>query len=65
MKIYLCSPDETLSQAIEEVTKNDPDQRTFECDEQRDRCYIGDEVFSSAPVIINKSNQYYALRVVQ
>ncbi|WP_026660842.1 hypothetical protein [Butyrivibrio sp. AC2005] len=64
MKMYLCQPDETLSQALEEVIKNDPDGRTFECDEQKDRCYIGDEVFSTAPVIINKNNQYFAVRTV-
>ncbi len=65
MKIYLCGPEETLSQAVEEAIKNDPDGRQFECDEQRDRCYIGDEVFKTAPVIINKNNQYFALRVVE
>lgn len=65
MKIYLCKPDETLSQALEEVIKTDPDGRTFECDEEKDRCYIGDETFSSAPVIINKSNRYYAVREVK
>ncbi|WP_408070517.1 hypothetical protein [Butyrivibrio sp. JL13D10] len=65
MKIYLCSPEETIEQAVEEVIKGDPDGRKFECDEEKDRCYIGDEVFSTAPVIINKNNKYYAPRVVQ
>ncbi|WP_029322548.1 hypothetical protein [Butyrivibrio sp. AE3004] len=64
MKIYLCGPDETLSQALSNVMKNDPDERTFTLDEEKDRCYIGDEVFSTAPVIINKNNQYYAVREV-
>ena len=65
MKIYLCRPDETLDQALESVIKNDADGRNFVCDEEKDRCYIGDETFSTAPVIINKNNQYYAVRQVQ
>ena len=65
MKIYLCGPEETVSQAVERAIQNDPDGRNFVCDEEKDRCYIGDEVFSTAPVIINKNNQYYALRVVE
>ena len=64
MKIYLCGADETLSQALQNIIKNDPDERQFTLDEEKDRCYIGDEVFSTAPVIINKNNQYYALREI-
>ncbi len=62
MNIYLCSNDETLSQALENVNKNDKDGRTFVLDEEADRCYIGDEKFINAPVIINYHNTYYALR---
>ncbi|WP_026511194.1 MULTISPECIES: hypothetical protein [unclassified Butyrivibrio] len=60
MNIYLCSPEESLNEALDNIMKNDPDGRKFTLDEDRDRCYIGDEVFSTAPVIINKHNQYYA-----
>ena len=64
MNIYLCKPDETLSQALEAIMEKDPDGRKFTCDEEKDRCYIGDEAFINAPVIVNKNNQYYALRQV-
>ncbi len=60
MNIYLCSNDETLEQAISNINKNDPDGRTFVIDPDNDRCYIGDERFANAPVIINYHNTYYA-----
>ncbi len=60
MNIYLCSNDETLEQAVENINKNDRDGRTFTLNPETDRCYIGDEKFTSAPVIINYHNTYYA-----
>ncbi len=63
MNIYLCSNDETLSQALENINKNDSEGRVFTLDKDRDRCYIGDEQFKTAPVIINYRNTYYALKV--
>lgn len=64
MNIYLCKPDESLREALEAVMEKDPDGRKFTLDEVNDRCYIGDEAFVNAPVIINKNNQYYAVKQV-
>ncbi|MBE5859506.1 MAG: hypothetical protein E7301_05205 [Butyrivibrio sp.] len=64
MNIYLCKGDETLSQALEKINQTDAEGRKFELDEEKDRCYIGDEVFATAPVLIMRQNRYYALREV-
>ena len=62
MNIYLCAKDETLQEVLQRINENDPEGRTFELSEETDRCYIGDEKFASAPVIINYHNTYYAPR---
>jgi hypothetical protein len=64
MNIHLCGPDETLDQALEFINANDKEGRKYTFDREKDRCYIGDEVFSSAPVLINYKNTYYALHEV-
>ena len=64
MNIYLCKGDETLLQALENINQSDSEGRKFELDEEKDRCYIGDEAFANAPVLIMKQNRYYALRMV-
>lgn len=60
MNIYLCGRGESLSEALENINKNDKEGRTFILDEQKGRCYVGDEQFRNAPVIINYNNTYYA-----
>ena len=35
--------------------------KKYTFDKEADRCYIGDEAFVSAPVLINYKNTYYAL----
>ena len=62
MKIYLCGNDESLQDALRNVNESDPDGKTYVLDEEKDRCYIGDERFAKAPVIINFHNTYYAPR---
>ena len=64
MNIYLCKPDESLEQALEAIMEKDPDGMKFTGDQVKDRCYVGDEAFVNAPVIVNKNNQYYALKQV-
>ena len=64
MNIYLCGVNETLSEAIDNINKNDKEGRTFALDEKKDRCYVGDEKFREAPVIINYHNTYYAPTLV-
>ena len=64
MNIHLCGSDETLDQALEFINANDKEGRKYTFDREKDRCYIGDEVFSSAPVLINYKNTYYALHEV-
>lgn len=65
MNIHLCKNDETLEQALAYINENDPDGRKYTFDKEKDRCYIGDEAFVSAPVLINYKNMYWALREVQ
>lgn len=62
MKIYLCNKDETLQEALKRVNETDSEGRVFTLDEEKDRCYIGDDNFKNAPVLVMKDNQYYALR---
>lgn len=62
MNIYLCGKEESLAEALQNINANDAEGRTFLLDEETDRCYIGDEKFANAPVIINYHNTYYALR---
>ena len=65
MNIHLCKGDETLEQALEYINANDKENRKFTFDKETDRCYIGDDAFVSAPVIINYKNTYYALHEVK
>ncbi|WP_029231617.1 hypothetical protein [Butyrivibrio sp. VCB2006] len=65
MQIHLCKGDETLEQALEFINNNDSEGRKFTFDKEADRCYIGDEAFVNAPVLINYKNQYWALRIVE
>ncbi|MCR5657270.1 MAG: hypothetical protein K6G06_07400 [Butyrivibrio sp.] len=62
MNIYLCTGDETLQDALKRINENDSEGRVFVLDEEKDRCYIGDDAFKNAPVLVMKQNQYYALR---
>lgn len=63
MKVHLCKGDETLEQALAFINDNDPDGRTYTFDREADRCYIGDEAFVNAPILINYKNSYYALHI--
>ena len=63
MNIHLCQGDETLEQALAFINDNDSENRRFEMDPERDRCYVGDEAFASADAIINYKNTYYACHV--
>ncbi|RKM61262.1 hypothetical protein D6855_05055 [Butyrivibrio sp. CB08] len=65
MNIHLCKGDETLEQALEYINSHDKDNRKYTFDKEADRCYIGDEAFSTAPVLINYKNTYYALHEVE
>ncbi|SEG38872.1 hypothetical protein SAMN02910276_02775 [Butyrivibrio sp. Su6] len=64
MNIHLCKGDETLDQALEYINEHDSEGRKYTFDKDADRCYIGDEAFVSAPVLINYKNTYYALHEV-
>ena len=64
MNIHLCKGGETLDEALEYINKNDKEGKKYTFDKEKDRCYIGDEVFSSAPVLINYKNNYWALHEV-
>ncbi|WP_022775404.1 hypothetical protein [Butyrivibrio sp. AE2015] len=64
MNIHLCKGDETLDQALEYINEHDSEGRKYTFDKNADRCYIGDEAFVSAPVLINYKNTYYALHEV-
>lgn len=65
MNIHLCKGDETVEEALEYINETDKEGRRFACDPVADRCYVGDEVFRTAPVLINYKNTYYALREVK
>ena len=64
MNIHLCKKDETLEQALEYINANDAEGRKYTFDKAADRCYVGDEAFINAPVLINYKNTYYALHIV-
>lgn len=64
MNIHLCKGAETLDQALEYINEHDSEGRKYTFDKDADRCYIGDEAFASAPVLINYKNTYYALHEV-
>ena len=63
MYIHLCKGDETLEQALEYINANDKEGLKYTFDKEKDRCYIGDEAFINAPVLINYKNKYWALHV--
>ncbi len=65
MKIHLCKNGETLEQALAFINENDSEGRTVSFDKEKDRCYVGDEAFASAPVLINYQNKYWALHEVK
>ena len=65
MNIHLCKKEETLEQALDFINEHDSEGRKFTFDKEKDRCYIGDEAFTSAPVLINYRNMYWALHEVQ
>jgi hypothetical protein len=64
MNIHLCKGDETLEEALAYINENDRDGKKYTFDKEADRCYIGDEAFASAPVIINYKNSYWALHEI-
>ncbi|MCR4901268.1 MAG: hypothetical protein K6A23_00300 [Butyrivibrio sp.] len=64
MNVHLCKNDETIEEALEYINTHDADNRKFAVDTEADRCFIGDERFISAPVLINHKNKYYACRIV-
>ena len=64
MNIHLCKGDETLDDALKFINENDADGYKYTFDKEADRCYIGDDAFVSAPVLINYKNTYYALHRV-
>lgn len=63
MNIHLCKGDETLEDALKYINEHDQENRIYSFDKEADRCYVGDEAFINAPVLINYRNQYYALHV--
>lgn len=65
MNIHLCKGDESLEQALVYINEHDSEGRKYTFDKEADRCYIGDEAFVSAPVLINYKNTYYALHEVK
>ena len=65
MNIHLCKGDETLDDALKFINENDSEGRRYTFDKEADRCYIGDEAFKSAPVLINYKNNYWALHDVE
>ena len=65
MNIHLCKKEETLEQALDYINEHDSEGRKFAFDKEKDRCYIGDEAFTTAPVLINYKNMYWALHEVQ
>ena len=65
MNIHLCKKEETLEQALDFINEHDSEGRKFTFDKEKDRCYIGDEAFTTAPVLINYKNMYWALHEVQ
>ena len=65
MNIHLCKGDETLEDALNFINENDKEGRRYTFDRELDRCYVGDEAFRNAPVIINYKNNYWALREIQ
>lgn len=64
MNIHLCKGDETLEQALAYINEHDSEGRKYAFDKEADRCYVGDEAFANAPVIINYKNMYWALHIV-
>ncbi len=64
MNIHLCQGDETLEDALNFINETDKEGRRYTLNPELDRCYVGDEAFASAPVIINYKNTYYALHEV-
>ena len=59
MNVHLCKGDETLEQALAFINDNDPDNRTYTFDKEKDRCYIGDEAGSLTPQIAE--TQYWVI----
>ncbi len=64
MNIHLCQGDETLEDALNIINETDKEGRKFALNPELDRCYVGDEAFANAPVLINYKNTYYALHEV-
>ena len=64
MNIHLCQGDETLDDALNFINETDKEGRRYTMNPELDRCYVGDEAFRTAPVIINYKNTYYALHEV-
>ena len=65
MNIHLCKGDETLEQALSYINEHDSEGRTYTFDKEADCCYVGDEAFANAPVLINYKNMYWALHIVE
>ena len=65
MNVHLCKNDETIEEALEYINAHDPEGRKYTVNPMSDKCYIGDEAFVAAPVLINHKNQYYACHVVE
>ncbi|MBQ6406459.1 MAG: hypothetical protein IJJ64_00295 [Butyrivibrio sp.] len=65
MNIHLCKGDETLEQALTYINEHDSEGRKYTFDKETDRCYVGDEAFANAPVLINYKNKYWALHIVE
>jgi hypothetical protein len=64
MNIHLCKGDETLEDALNYINENDKEGKRYTFDRELDRCYVGDEAFRTAPVLINYRNNYWALHEV-
>ena len=47
------------------INEHDSEGRKYTFDKEADRCYVGDEDFANAPVLINYKNMYWALHIVE
>ncbi len=65
LSFYLCRGDDTVASMLQSINENDPDGIKYTCDEEKDRCYIGDELFRNADKVINYHNTYYAVHAVK
>ena len=62
---YLCRGNETVSDMLDKINKEDTDGITYVCDEVEDHCFINDDKFIHADKIINYHNEYWAVNALK